>query len=95
VKFPRIIDPDWNWRSGDKVQHAAGGFALCLVFDAVLPIRQALMLTLWTAAVFEAGQTDVAISLHKLGAPGYGFGLADLLAGSVGACLYLLLSRAL
>lgn len=91
-----LLDPDRDWRNLDKVQHAAAGFALCLGFDIVLLVGDAFLLTVWTLAVFEAGQTDVAHSLRRTGVPGFGFGLLDLLFGIAGAGLWvgLVMARA-
>jgi hypothetical protein len=86
--MPALFDPDYDWRSLDKVQHAAAGFALCLGFNLVLAIGDAFLIAVWTLAVFEAGQTDVAHSLRRLGIPGFGFGLLDLAFGIAGAGLW-------
>jgi len=94
VKLTDLLDPDWSLRSFDKAEHFAGGFALCLLFDGFLPTISALILTAWTAAVYEAGQTDTAYSLRDgagrryAGQPGFGFGLADLAVGILGALVW-------
>ena len=94
MRLRDLLDPDVSLRSWDKVEHLAGGFALCLLFDGFLPTISALILTVWTAAVYEAGQTDVAYSLKDssgrryAGQPGFGFGLADLAAGILGALVW-------
>lgn len=82
------LDPDHDWRSLDKVQHAAAGFALCCLFDAVLLTRDAFLITVWTCAVWEVAGTDVAASVRRLGTPGFGFGLLDLAFGVGGAALW-------
>ena len=94
MKLTDLLDPDWSLRSFDKAEHFAGGFALCLLFDGFLPTISALILTAWTAAIYEAGQTDTAYSLRDgagrryAGQPGFGFGLADLAVGILGALVW-------
>ena len=96
-----LLDPDRDWRRFDKVQHAASGFVICLLSDAFLPLGTALLLTLWTALVYEAGQTDVAFNLRDgsgrryAGRPGFGFGLLDIAFGLAGAGVYAALAAAL
>lgn len=88
MKLDSLLDPDRDWRSLDKAQHAAACFALCLLFDGLLLLGDAFLITVWTAAAYEAGQTDVAVSRRLLGTPGYGFGILDLAFGVAGAGLY-------
>lgn len=94
MKLRDLLDPDRSLRAWDKVEHFAGGFAICLLFDGFLSTTAALLLTIWTAAVYEAGQTDTAYSLRDgsgrryAGQPGFGFGLADLAVGILGALLW-------
>ena len=90
------LDPDRDWRSVDKIMHAFGGFAVCLLsLWLVTVLRElplpaaALVLTMIIGLVYEFGQTDVARSQHLLGKPGYGIGLVDLAYDSIGALLLL------
>lgn len=96
AKLAIWFDPDRDFRSVDKIEHAFGGFAVCLVslwLVAVLrtlPIAiAALILTLIIGLVYEAGQADVAHSQRLLGKPGFGIGLVDLAYDGFGAILLL------
>ncbi len=95
MRLRDLLDPDTNWRSFDKVQHFASGLILCALFDAFLPRSVAFLLVLWTAVVYEAGQTDAAYNIKDAGGhryagrPGFGFGFLDLAFGAGGALLYL------
>jgi len=95
------LDPDRDLRSFDKVEHFAGGFAICCLFSFFLSPIAALWWTSWTAAIYEAGQTDTAHSLRDssgrryAGQPGYGFGLVDLAVGILGAIAWLGIRAAL
>lgn len=91
-----LLDPDRDWRSWDKVQHLAACFALCALFDLLgFAAATAFVLTVWTAAVYEAGQADATYSIRDgsgrryAGRPGYGFGLLDLGVGILGALCWL------
>jgi hypothetical protein len=92
-----LLDPDRDWRSLDKVEHAALGFAVCCLATFLLPGLQAFLFALWTGAVYEAGQTDTAYSLRDgsgrryAGQPGFGFSFLDLAFDVAGAGLYLAL----
>ena len=88
IAFLSLFDPDRRWLASDKIQHAAACFALCLLFDTVLLTRDAFLITVWTAGVWEAAATDVACSVRRLGTPGFGFGLIDLAFGIAGAGLW-------
>lgn len=92
MTITRFLDPDRNWRSWDKIEHAALGFAVCAIATFVLAPLPAFGFTLWTAAIYEAGQTDTAQSLGKLGQPGFGFGLLDQAFSTAGALLWLTLT---
>lgn len=97
MKLTDLLDPDRNLRSWDKVEHAAFGFVLCCLFTFALSPLAAFWWTVWSGAIYEAGQTDVAYSLRDgsgrryAGQPGYGFGLLDLACDVAGAALWLLL----
>jgi len=86
-----LLDPDRDWRSWSTIQHYIGGFVLCGLADIGLSNWGAFLLTVWTGAVFEAGQTDATYSIHDssgrryAGQPGYGFGLMDEAAVTLGA----------
>lgn len=94
MSFKELLDPDLNLRSADKYQHAAAGFALCVLLDALFTCSTALALVAYAAVVFEAGQLDTAYSLRDgsgrryAGQPGFGFGLLDIAFGVAGALLY-------
>lgn len=90
------FDPDRDWRSADKIMHAFGGFAVCLLsLWLVTVLRElpfwvaALALTMIIGFVYEGGQADVAHSQHLLGKPGYGIGLVDLAYDGFGALILL------
>jgi len=101
VRLRELLDPDHDLRSFDKVEHFAGGFAICGLFSFFLSPIAALWWTSWTAAIYEAGQTDTAYSLRDgggrryAGQPGYGFGLVDLAVGILGAIAWLGIRAAL
>ena len=95
MRLRDLLDPDGDLRSLDKLEHFVGCFVLCAFFDLTfLPTFSAFLFTIWTAAVYEAGQTDVAYSLRDssgrryAGQAGYGFGWLDLVVGIVGALLW-------
>lgn len=107
MRLRELLDPDRDWRSFATLQH----FLVCAVLGALflalmpwfiwialaLPTLAALLLVLWTAVIYEAGQTDMAYSLRDssgrryAGQPGYGFGLMDIAAGMLGAGAYIVL----
>jgi len=105
MRFRDLIDPDWDWRRLATVQHFVACFALAFLSVQLTPAITwvalgaptlfAFLLVLWTALVYEAGQTDTAYSLRDsagrryAGQPGYGVGLMDIVAGILGALLYL------
>lgn len=85
------FDPDRDWRSVDKIEHAFGGFALCLVFLMVTHAGwRAFELTMLVGLAYECGQADVAHSQRLLGKPGFGIGLVDLAYDAIGAIILLL-----
>ena len=87
----RWLDPDRRVWAKDKLQHALLGFVLCAGLDlAGASEGQALGLTVAAGAIYEAGQTDTAHSTGKLGQAGFGFGVVDLGADTVGALVWLL-----
>lgn len=95
MRLRDILDPDRDLRNLDKLEHFAGCFILCAFFDLTfLATWSAFWFTVWTAAVYEAGQLDVAYSLKDssgrryAGQPGYGIGWLDWLVGAVGALLW-------
>jgi len=90
-----FLDPDRNWRSLDKVEHAAFGFGICLMATGFMSGLAAFGFTLLVAAVYEAGQTDTAHSVGKLGQVGFGFSLLDQAFSTAGALLWLALRAAL
>jgi hypothetical protein len=84
------LDPDYDWRSFDKIEHLFGGFAVCLVLQPFTPSGlNALAWTMVIGLVYELGQADVARSQRLLGKPGYGIGLLDLVYDCVGALMLL------
>ena len=96
MRLRDLLDPDRDWRTLATILHYAGCFVLCALFDALpgfvgISLLGAFLLTVWTAAVYEAGQTDAAYSIKDAGGkryagrPGFGFGLMDLAAGILGA----------
>jgi hypothetical protein len=96
AKIAIWFDPDRDWRSADKIMHAFGGFAVCLlslwlvVVLRTLPfVAAALVLTMIIGLVYEFGQADVAHSQRLLGKPGYGIGLVDLTYDAIGALILL------
>jgi len=105
MKLRDYLDPDRDWRSVATLQHFVVCFVLSCLFVLLLPAitwvvlgaptLAAFLLVLWTALVYEAGQTDTAYSLRDgsgrryAGQPGYGFGLMDVAAGMLGATLFL------
>lgn len=85
------FDPDRDWRSLDKIEHAVLGFATALVL--LLVVHAGLGILAWTLALglaFELGQADVAHSQRLLGKPGFGIGLLDLFYDGLGALILLL-----
>ena len=88
MRLRDLLDPDTRLFSGDKLQHAAAFFVLAMLASTFLTPLPNLVLMLWTGVIYEAGQTDVAVSLHRTGQVGYGFGLLDLAADMVGASLW-------
>lgn len=95
MRLRDILDPDRDLRNLDKLEHFLGCFGLCAFFDLTfLSTGSAFLFTLWTAAVYEVGQLDVAYSLKDssgrryAGQPGYGIGWLDWLVGAVGALLW-------
>lgn len=97
MKFKDLIDPDRDWRSWATIEHYLICFVLCALFDLPLTTWAAFLLTVWTAGVWEAAQTDSTYSIKDstgrryAGRAGYGFGLMDLAAGTAGALTWILL----
>lgn len=92
------FDPDMDFRSVDKIQHAFGCFAIALLLVWLLPkvelwplTTRVLFWTLVIGLVYECGQTDVARSQRLLGKPGFGIGLVDLFFDGAGGAVLLLL----
>jgi hypothetical protein len=84
------FDPDRDWRSLDKIEHAFGGFAVALLL--LLAVHSGLSILGWTMVIglaYELGQADVAHSQRLLGKPGYGIGLVDLAYDGFGALVLL------
>ena len=84
------FDPDHDFRSFDKIEHAFGGFAVALLL--LLAVHSALGILAWTMViglVYECGQADVAHSQHLLGKPGFGIGILDLFYDGLGALILL------
>lgn len=84
------LDPDRQWRTLATLLHAVFGLLLgfvLLLFGETLV--RTLLVVLLVGAAFEVGQTDTVDDLapEKLGKPGYGFGVMDLLADLAGALL--------
>jgi hypothetical protein len=96
LRLRDLLDPDRDWRSWSTIEHFLVGLILCCLFDSALPTWGAVLATIWTGAVYEAGQTDIAYSLRDssgrryAGQPGYGFGLMDLAADVAGAITWVI-----
>ncbi len=101
--FKHFFDPDRNWKSWDKAEHAAAGLLICALLTLFVSHWIALGVTIALGAAFELGQYDTARSTYveyehgdidrtyeiALGNEGYGFGLLDLAADTAGALLWL------
>jgi len=94
-----LLDPDRNWRSFSTIQHFVSGPGYMLLYHNTIwhfPLWTAVTLTLWSAALYEIAQTDVAYNIKDAGGqryagrPGYGFGLMDIAATMLGVGLFLL-----
>lgn len=84
------MDPDRKAIAKDKLRHFVGGFGTCAAFDIALSNGQALGATVLAGLIWEGGQTDTAHSDGQLGKPGYGIGILDLCADTLGAVVWLL-----
>lgn len=91
----RVFDPDWDWRSWDKIEHLFGGFGVRLLMELKETGWDAVFWSCVIFVVYELGQTDVARSQKLLGKPGYGIGLLDLLYDLAGMLLAIALLEAL
>lgn len=87
----KFFDPDRRIFSKDKFQHAGVSLIIFIVLSFIMPLWQALLWTIAIGAIFEAGQWDAARGTPYLGQVGYGFGLYDLGADTVGALVGLVL----
>lgn len=94
-KLSAWFDPDTDLRSLDKMEHAFGGFAVCLICVQFVSGFDAFVLTCVIGFVYECGQADTAHSLRALGRPGFGIGLVDLAYDAVGALILLWLRWAI
>lgn len=81
----KFFDPDRRIFSKDKFQHAGVSLVIFLGLSFLAPLWLALVLTIVIGAVFEAGQWDAVRRTQYEGQVGYGFGLYDLGADTVGA----------
>lgn len=87
VDVAPFFDPDTKIWSIDKLEHFLGVALLTWVGCVFLPNVTAAIVAVCGAALFELGQWDSVRTTAptKLGTPGYGFGLLDLVAGAAGA----------
>jgi len=92
------FDPDRDWRSVDKLQHAVLGFVVALLLLVPIYLRWVLfahaalgvlIATLVIGLIWELAQAEIAHSQHLLGKPGYGIGLVDLAYDGIGALILL------
>jgi hypothetical protein len=102
--FRNFFDPDRNWKSWDKVQHAFLALLLCALLTLHFSRLESWLITLLVGAAWELAGWDVArgtfvehelgdmdrVYEPTLGHPGYGFGLLDLAAVAVGAFAWIL-----
>ncbi len=98
-----IFDPDKQWLAWDKAQHFIGGVIIAGVASLMLSDIQTLLVTVAIAIAFEVGQWDIARNcpichinndITKPFMPGFGIGLLDIAAGTLGA-IFLLVIKAI
>ena len=97
----KILDPDRNWRSPDKRRHVLLFWFVTGVLTWFWPPIDAAVIAFLLGCALEAGQWDAVRDYQlgyinrdgdyvpALGQPGYGFGLLDLAANTVGIVAWL------
>lgn len=86
----RWLDTDRRLNARDKKLHFLAGLLGCAFLDLCgAQDGDAVLLTIAGGAVYEAGQADIAQSEGLIGEPGYGFGLIDLGADTLGAIVWI------
>lgn len=87
----RFFDPDRRILSRDKLFHAVGGFLTFVFLNFFTTWGWALVLTVLAGAIFELGQWDASRGTALEGQAGYGFGVLDLGADTLGAIFAVIL----